>query len=82
MFTSAGGIPSKGIARVALNCSCYPNCDATTYLPILNVGDFICFNNSYAAGSPYANCDGSSTPPVLNVLDFICFMNQYAAGCP
>ncbi len=62
-------------------CPCYANCDASTISPILNVGDFICFLNNFAAQTPYANCDGSTTAPVLNVLDFTCFLNKFAAGC-
>lgn len=61
---------------------CYANCDNSTIAPVLNVLDFSCFLNKFAAGDPGANCDGSTTPPVLNVLDFSCFLNQYAAGCP
>jgi hypothetical protein len=60
---------------------CYPNCDGSVVPPVLNVMDFACFLNRYAAGDPWANCDGSTTPPVLNVLDFSCFLNQFAAGC-
>ncbi|MBL9032771.1 MAG: S8 family serine peptidase [Phycisphaerae bacterium] len=62
--------------------TCYANCDGSTTPPILNVNDFICFQNRFAAGDSYANCDGSSTPPVLNVNDFVCFQNLFAAGCP
>jgi hypothetical protein len=62
--------------------ACYPNCDASTTAPILNVLDFNCFLNRFAAGASYANCDGSTIPPVLNVLDFNCFLNAFAAGCP
>jgi hypothetical protein len=51
-------------------------------VPVLNVNDFTCFLNAFAAGSPYANCDQSTTPPVLNVNDFTCFLNTFAAGCP
>jgi hypothetical protein len=61
---------------------CYVNCDASTVTPILNVNDFICFQNKYAASDPYANCDASTLAPVLNVNDFTCFLNKYAAGCP
>jgi hypothetical protein len=61
---------------------CYANCDGSTASPILNVNDFICFQNHFAAGDPYANCDQSTTPPVLNVNDFICFQARFAAGCP
>ncbi|MBL9030515.1 MAG: proprotein convertase P-domain-containing protein, partial [Phycisphaerae bacterium] len=60
---------------------CYPNCDQSTVLPFLNVNDFVCFNNAFAAGDTYANCDQSTSPPVLNVNDFICFNNAFAAGC-
>jgi V8-like Glu-specific endopeptidase len=61
---------------------CYANCDGSTTNPILNVADFTCFLNRYAAGQAYANCDGSTQPPILNVADFTCFLNKYAAGCP
>jgi hypothetical protein len=61
---------------------CYPNCDSSTLPPILNVLDFNCFLNSFAAGASYANCDGSTTAPALNVLDFNCFLNAFAGGCP
>jgi hypothetical protein len=60
---------------------CYANCDGSTIAPMLNVLDFNCFLNKFAAGDPYANCDGSTTAPVLNVLDFNCFLNKFAAGC-
>jgi hypothetical protein len=61
---------------------CYANCDGSTAAPVLNVNDFTCFLNRFAAGDPYANCDGSTAAPVLNVNDFTCFMNQFAVGCP
>jgi|ERR1043165_1074123 hypothetical protein len=60
---------------------CYANCDASTAAPVLNVNDFQCFLNMFAAGLPQANCDGSTTPPVLNINDFQCFVNRFAAGC-
>lgn len=69
-------------AQVALvPNSCYANCDASRCRPVLNVADFICYINRYAAGDLYANCDQSTAPPVLNVADFICYMNKFAAGC-
>ena len=61
---------------------CYPNCDQSTATPILNVADFTCFLQRYAASDSYANCDASTAPPVLNVADFTCFLQKYAAGCP
>jgi hypothetical protein len=59
---------------------CYANCDGSTTTPVLNVADFTCFLQRYAAGESYANCDGSTTTPVLNVADFTCFLQRYAAG--
>jgi hypothetical protein len=69
---------------------CYANCDGSTTAPILNVEDFTCFINEFAAASQlpheqqlthYANCDESTTAPVLNVEDFTCFINKFAQGC-
>jgi hypothetical protein len=61
---------------------CDANCDNSTAQPVLNVQDFTCFLQRYAAGESYANCDSSTTAPVLNVQDFTCFLQRYAAGCP
>jgi hypothetical protein len=70
---------------------CYPNCDGSTAEPMLNVDDFTCFINNFAAASTlpiaqqrthYANCDGSTVAPILNVEDFTCFINAFAQGCP
>ena len=66
---------------IAAAGSCYPNCDGSTAQPLLNVNDFQCFLNKFAAADPYANCDGSTTPPVLNINDFQCYINKFAAGC-
>ena len=60
---------------------CYANCDLSTQQPVLNVNDFICFQQRFAAADPYANCDGSTMPPLLNVNDFVCFQTRFAAGC-
>lgn len=61
---------------------CYANCDNSTIPPVLNVNDFLCFINKFAAADPDANCDDSTVPPVLNVNDFGCFINKFAGGCP
>jgi outer membrane protein assembly factor BamB len=69
-------------ARFDLPGGCYANCDASTAPPALNVSDFTCFLQRYAAGDSYANCDASTVAPVLNVSDFTCFLQSYAEGCP
>jgi hypothetical protein len=61
---------------------CYANCDDSTTAPVLNVADFTCFLQRFAAGESYANCDQSTTVPVLNVADFTCFLQSFASGCP
>jgi cytochrome c len=60
----------------------YANCDQSTQSPVLNIADFACFLQKFAAGDSYANCDASTQPPVLNVTDFVCFLQKFAAGCP
>jgi hypothetical protein len=75
------GTDIRGLAA-APSPPCYANCDGSTAAPILNVLDFNCFLNRFAAGTSYANCDESTAAPVLNVLDFNCFLNRFAAGCP
>jgi hypothetical protein len=68
----------RGLAATRI---CYANCYLSDSPPVLNLLDFLCFLNRFAAGDPYANCDGSTTPPVLNILDFNCFLNNFASNC-
>ncbi len=69
------------VAHLPRETPCYANCDHSTTQPVLNIQDFICFLNKFAAGDLYANCAPDTSPPILNVLDFICFLNAFAAGC-
>jgi hypothetical protein len=92
--TVGGGvyrIVLAGVCWLDPSPPCYANCDGSTVEPILNVEDFTCFINEFAAGlalppaqqtTHYANCDGSTTEPALNVEDFICFIDAFAQGCP
>jgi photosystem II stability/assembly factor-like uncharacterized protein len=73
---------TTGSYAVALGSACYANCDGSTAPPILNIADFVCFQQRFAGGDSYANCDGSTTPPILNIADFVCFQASFAAGCP
>jgi hypothetical protein len=81
VFIDIGGEPASHLARVPA-CACYANCDGSTVPPVLNIADYFCFLQRFAAGDPYANCDGSIIPPILNVADFTCFQQRFAAGCP
>jgi trimeric autotransporter adhesin len=78
-FSNACGSETSNAATISV---CYANCDCSSVLPILNVADFSCFLQRFAAGHPYANCDLSTTAPTLNVADFTCFLTKFAAGCP
>lgn len=80
-FAEGGYIHMDDLEYRAGGAVCYPNCDGSTISPVLNVSDFACFLNRFAAADSYANCDGSTTVPVLNVADFSCFLNAFAAGC-
>jgi hypothetical protein len=80
LLSGAYAIALTGACRTPTTC--YANCDASTTAPVLNVGDFTCFLQRFAAGESYANCDQSTTAPVLNVGDFTCFLQRFAAGCP
>ncbi|MCA9278826.1 MAG: S8 family serine peptidase [Phycisphaeraceae bacterium] len=56
-----------------IGCECgYVDCDGSGSV---NIFDYICFGNEYAAGNAYADCDGNGT---LNVFDYICFGNEYS----
>jgi len=70
--------------RATLPGGCYVNCDLSVDTPFLNVADFTCFLQKFAAQDPYANCDcpvQGCSPPTFNVADFTCFLQKFAAGC-
>ena len=60
---------------VALASACPADCDENG---VLNILDFVCYQNLFAAGDPGADCDGNGQ---LNVLDFVCYQNEFQAGC-
>jgi hypothetical protein len=80
-FLRLGGAASARFGRWS-DCACYANCDRSTTPPVLNIADFVCFLNQFAAGYTYANCDNSTVFPWLNVNDFACFVNAFNTGCP
>jgi hypothetical protein len=79
-MTNAGGgvLQQQGVLWIGCP-NCYANCDLSTRAPILNVNDFICFINRFAAKDPYANC---TVDAGIDINDFVCFLNKFAAGCP
>jgi hypothetical protein len=81
-IASSTGFYGEGDYFLHAYSACYANCDESLEPPVLNVADFACFLQRFAAGAPYANCDQSTAEPVLNVADFACFLQTFAAGCP
>jgi outer membrane protein assembly factor BamB len=68
---------------IDLTDGCYADCDQSTGASVLDIFDFLCFQNSFVAGEPYAcDCDTSTGPGVCDVFDFLCFQNSFVGGCP
>ena len=55
---------------------CPGDCDGNG---VLNVLDFVCFQQEWQSQSPFGDCDGNG---LYNVLDFVCFQQAFQAGCP
>ena len=75
------GGPDRGAVWVLFldGASCYADCDQSG---VLDIFDFLCFQNSFVNGEPYA-CDCDITPaPVCDIFDFLCFQTAFVAGCP
>jgi len=62
---------------------CYADCDQSTGAGVLDIFDFLCFQDTFVAGDPYAcDCDTSTGPLVCDIFDFLCFQDAFVAGCP
>jgi hypothetical protein len=67
---------------VTLGSPCYADCDTTTGQGVLDIFDFLCFQNRFDAGASYAcDCDTTTGVGVCDVFDFLCFQNEFASGC-
>ncbi len=63
--------------------SCYADCDQSTGVGVLDIFDFLCFQNSFVNSEPYAcDCDTSTGNGVCDIFDFLCFQNAFVGGCP
>ena len=62
--------------------SCYADCDESTGVGVLDMRDFLCFQNSFVNGERYAcDCDKSTGLLVCDIFDFLCFQNAFVNGC-
>ncbi len=74
--------PSETLRFRVREAPCYADCDTTTGLEVLDLWDFLCFGNRFAAGDGYAcDCDTTTGMGVCDVFDALCFLNAFAAGC-
>jgi 6-phosphogluconolactonase (cycloisomerase 2 family) len=86
-FTQNGLIATTGANqpnRLAVwdGAGCYADCDTGSGTGVLDVFDFLCFQNRWAAGAAYAcDCDTGTGLGVCNVFDFLCFQNRFEGGC-
>jgi len=70
----------KGLFVVKMESTgCYPDCDTTSGAGVLDIFDFLCFQDLFVMGDPYADCTGEGT---LDIFDFICFQDAFTVGCP
>ena len=72
--------PGSGV--IIVEGSCYADCDGSGMLDLF---DFLCFQDSFVNGEPYAcDCDTSTgtNPPVCDNFDFLCFQNAFVVGYP
>ena len=84
IFFYAGGIQTTGLARWGCPSPiCFADCDESTGLGVLDIFDFLCFQNSFVTSDPYAcDCDTTTGPNVCDIIDFLCFQKAFIAGCP
>jgi hypothetical protein len=54
---------------------CIADCDANG---VLNILDFVCFQNLFQTMAPEADCNDDGA---LNILDFVCFQGEFQQGC-
>lgn len=60
----------------------YADCDNSTGPGVMDLFDFLCFIDSFIAGTAYAcDCDNSTGPEGCDIFDFLCFQTAFVTGC-
>jgi Beta-propeller repeat len=63
--------------------SCYADCDTSTGVGVLDVFDYLCFQEAFINKEPFAcDCDAVRGSGVCDIWDFICFGDAFVTGCP
>ena len=58
---------------------CYPDCDQSTGAGVLDIFDFLCFQNAFVTGDLFSDCNQDCQ---FDIFDFLCFQDAFVAGCP
>ena len=74
-----GGDGNDVVLTVTESSFCYADCDQSSGAGVLDIFDFICFQDAFVGGDPSADCTGDT---VLDIFDFVCFQDAFAGGCP
>jgi Cytochrome c554 and c-prime len=66
-----------------VNNACYADRDQSTGRGVLDIFDFLAFQNLFVSNDPYAcDCDTSTGSGICDIFDFLCFQDAFVAGCP
>ena len=62
--------------------TCYADFDSSTGVGVLDIFDYLAFQQSFLERDPSAcDCDTSTGSGVCDIFDFICFQAAFTAGC-
>jgi hypothetical protein len=75
------GPVSGGGARIIVE-GCYADCDTSTGVGVLDIFDFLCFQDSFVSGGAYACECERFTAFRCDIFDFLCFQSVFVGGCP
>jgi uncharacterized membrane protein len=65
-----------------IHIGCYADCDQSTGAGVLDIFDFLCFQDAFVNGDPYAcDCDTTTGAGVCDIFDFLCFQDGFVGGC-
>jgi Beta-propeller repeat len=79
---SFGGPSAGGRDAILARFGCFADCDQSTGAGVLDIFDFLCFQDNFISGEPYAcDCDTSTGPGVCDIFDFLCFQGALLGGC-
>jgi hypothetical protein len=80
--TSAGSAEHTSGPITIVGDGCYPDCDQSTGPGVLDVFDFLCFQDAFVVSDPYAcDCNQATGAGTCDIFDFLCFQDAFVLGC-